>query len=121
MALTMTRTRTQTALTRLVETLANLKGELAFVEEWLAEPGAPAELVARRDALVQQLAALETTLRMFDPGLDVGAVATADDWRKAYRVRSVKGLRARYLVSKLPQIRRRVTPYCATGLNADLD
>lgn len=41
MALTMTRTRTQTALTQLVETLANLKGELAFVEAWLAEPGAP--------------------------------------------------------------------------------
>jgi len=40
MALTMTRTRTQTALTQLVETLANLKGELAFVEGWLAEDGA---------------------------------------------------------------------------------
>lgn len=96
MALTMTRTRTQTALTRLVETLANLKGELAFVEEWLAEPGAPAELIHRREVLLEQLRALTTTLHLFDPGLDVENVASAEDWRKAYRVRSFKGLRARY-------------------------
>lgn len=35
-AIAMARTRTQTALTQLVETLAHLKGELAFVEAWLA-------------------------------------------------------------------------------------
>jgi len=32
MALTMTRTRTQTALTRLAKLLANLNGEMEFVE-----------------------------------------------------------------------------------------
>ena len=36
MALTMTRTRTQTALTRLAKLLANLNGELAFLDELMA-------------------------------------------------------------------------------------
>ena len=36
MALTMTRTRTQTTLTKLVELVANVHGELAFVEGLLA-------------------------------------------------------------------------------------
>lgn len=84
MALTMTRTRTQTALTQLVETLANLKGELAFVEAWMAEAGAPVELVGRREVLVEQLAALETTLQLFDTGLDVGQVAAAEGWARAF-------------------------------------
>lgn len=96
MALTMTRTRTQTALTQLVETLANLKGELAFVEAWMAEAGAPAELVARREELRAQMEALATTLQVFDPELDVGQVAPAEDWRKAYRARSAAGLRGQY-------------------------
>lgn len=96
MALTMTRTRTQTALTQLVETLANLKGELAFVEAWLAEPGAPAELVARRQSLVEQLAAFETTLRLFDPGLDIGGVASAEGWCKAFRSKTPARLRSKY-------------------------
>ena len=37
MALTMTRTRTQTALAKLVEVLARVNGELAFVRELMAE------------------------------------------------------------------------------------
>jgi len=93
----MTRTRTQTTLTKLATMAANIKGELAFVEAWLAEPGAPAELVVRREALVQQLAALEMTLRLFDAGLDVSSVAPGEGRRKAYRVRLAKRLRPRYL------------------------
>lgn len=96
MALTMTRTRTQTALTQLVETLATLKGELAFVETWLGEPEAPAELVARRQVLLEQLAALMTTLQLFDPELDVSQVAPGEGWRKAYQARSTAGLRGQY-------------------------
>lgn len=103
MALTMTRTRTQTALTQLVETLANLKGELAFVEAWLAEPGAPAELVVRRDALVEQLAALETTLRVFDPELEVSGVAPGEGWARAFgrNTLSTRALRDRYIPGAL--------------------
>lgn len=100
--MTMTRTRTQTALTRLVETLANVKGELAFVEAWLAEPGAPAELVARRGALVEQLAALETTLRLFDPGLDVGQVAAAEGWARKFGRKGLTLERFRYRYIKAP-------------------
>jgi hypothetical protein len=84
MALTMTRTRTQTALTQLVETLANLKGELAFVEGWLAEDGAPAELVNRREILQEQLNALTTTLQVFDHELDAGQVAPAEGWARTF-------------------------------------
>lgn len=99
MALTMTRTRTQKALMQLVETLANLKGELAFVETWLGEPGAPAKLAARRQSLVEQLAALETILRLFDPGLEVGTVAGSEGWTRAFGRRSLstKAVRRRYL------------------------
>lgn len=98
MALTMTRTRTQSALTQLVETLANLKGELAFVEAWMAEAGAPAELAVRRGARIQQLAALETTLRLFDSGLDVESVAPSEGWTRSLGQRrlSVKVMRASY-------------------------
>lgn len=35
MALTMTRTRTQTALTKLAEMVANVHGEMAFLDELL--------------------------------------------------------------------------------------
>jgi hypothetical protein len=99
MALTMTRTRTQTALTQLVETLANLKGELVFVEAWLAEPDAPAELGARRELLLQQVAALTATLQVFDPGLDVGQVAAAEGWAREFGRKGISpsALRRRYL------------------------
>lgn len=44
----MTRTLTQTALTKLAPKLREVKGVLAFVNEWLAEAGAPAELAGCR-------------------------------------------------------------------------
>lgn len=99
MALTMTRTRTQTALTQLVETLANLKGELAFVEGWLAEEGAPVELANRREVLLRQLNAVTTTLQVFDPELDAGQVAQADGWTRILGRRGLnaKQMRSRYL------------------------
>lgn len=107
MALTMTRTRTQTALTQLVETLANLKGELAFVEAWLAEPGAPAGLGARRELLLQQVVALTTTLQVFDPELDVGQVAAAEGWAKDFGRKglSLTRLRRRYIKAPTPPTR----------------
>lgn len=99
LTLTMTRTRTQTALAGLVETLANIKGELAFVEAWMAEAGAPAELVFRKKALAEQSVALETTLRLFDPELEVSGVATSEGWTRALGRRSLstKAVRRRYL------------------------
>lgn len=107
MALTMTRTRTQTALTQLVETLANLKGELAFVEDWLAEDGAPAELANRREVLREQLNALMTTLWVFDPALDVGQVAVAEGWARTFGRKglSLTRLRRRYIKAPTPPTR----------------
>lgn len=96
MALTMTRTRTQTTLTKLVQKLADIKGELAFVEAWMAEAEAPAELARRRALLEEQVQALVATLLMFDPELDVGQVAASEGWRKGYRSKTESRLRARY-------------------------
>ena len=96
MALTMTRTRTQTTLTKLAQKLGEVKGELAFIEAWMAETGAPVELARRRALLMEQAQALVTTLQLFDPELVVGQVAASEGWRKGYRARSEKGLRNRY-------------------------
>jgi len=93
MALTMTRTRTQTTLTKLAQKLGEVKGELAFVDEWMAEAGAPVELARRRVLMMEQAQALETTLQLFDPELEVSQVAASEGWRKAYRARTEKWLR----------------------------
>ena len=78
MALTMTRTRTQTTLTKLAQKLGDVKGELAFVEEWMAEAGAPVELARRRELLLEQAQALVMTLELFDPELAPSQVAAAE-------------------------------------------
>lgn len=78
MALTMTRTRTQTTLTRLAELLANLNGEVEFVDGLLEGfPGHWEALTIRRGSLVANRDAVAATLRQFDPGLAVGAVEAA--------------------------------------------
>jgi hypothetical protein len=78
MALTMTRTRTQTALTRLAGLLATLSGELDFVE-WLlgAMPEHRDLLSLRRDSLMANRDAVAATLRQFDPQLAVDTVGRA--------------------------------------------
>lgn len=54
MALTMTHTRTQTALTRLAKLLANLNGELAFLDDLMVKNFELVEgLADRRDELRQ--------------------------------------------------------------------
>lgn len=96
MALTMTRNRTQTTLTKLVQKLGEVKGELEFVESWMAEAGAPAELSSRREILLTQAQALTTALQQFDAELDVGSVAASENWRKVYRTRTILSLRNKY-------------------------
>lgn len=59
MALTMTRTRTQTTLTKLAMTVANVHGELEFVEAALVQlPKHKDVLDARRRRLLDQRTAL---------------------------------------------------------------
>jgi hypothetical protein len=73
----MTRTRTQTTLTRLAKLLASLNGELEFVE-WLLEemPEHREALTIRRESLEANRNALAATLRQFDPGLEVAEVGS---------------------------------------------
>lgn len=97
MSLTMTRTRTQTTLTKLAQKLGEVKGELAFIEAWMADTGAPVELARRRALLREQAQALVTTLQLFDPELVVGQVAASEGWRKRYRARTTRSLRRTYL------------------------
>lgn len=98
MALTMTRTRTQTALTKLVELLSNVKGELEYVEVLLvAEPKAAGPLLARQKMLQGQHGALCATLRQFDEALDPELVVAGAGWQKTYRARTARTMARKYL------------------------
>ncbi|OSZ71553.1 hypothetical protein [Hydrogenophaga sp. IBVHS1] len=100
MALTMTRTRTQTALTKLVERLSNVKGELEYVEVLLvAKPNAAGSLLSRQRLLQDQHAALCATLKQFDQGIDLEQVVAGAGWQKVYRVRTQQSLARRYLAA----------------------
>lgn len=80
MALTMTRTRTQTALTRLVKALAGINGELALVDSLLQRQkvgsGNRIAQEQRRLKLIADREALCATIRQFDPSLDPGTVGS---------------------------------------------
>jgi hypothetical protein len=90
----MTRTRTQTTLTKLVELVANVHGELAFIEGRLAAgTGQPDEAATarfcawldRRHAELQMARdALYLTVQQFDPQLDPTTIGEAEDWLKPY-------------------------------------
>lgn len=83
MALTMTRTRTQTALTRLAQRVALVHGELSYLEARLAEEPAGGLLerfACRRGELLVQREALYLTIRQFDPELDPTAIGEEARW-----------------------------------------
>ena len=93
----MTRTRTQTTLTKLAEMVANVHGELAFLEGLANTPearGMGAVLEARRVKLVSDREALHVTIRQFDPNLEPETIGPSEVWRKQYG----KGLSPRRLV-----------------------
>lgn len=102
MALTMTRTRTQTTLTKLAEMVASIHGEMKFLEGLAGMPeahGAGAALEARRLKLVSDREALYATLRQFDPQIEPQTIGISDVWRKQYgNGLSQMGLIRRYLV-----------------------
>lgn len=83
-ALTMTRTRTQTALTHLAKAIAAVHGELALLDALgpLLLDSAEA-LERRRAALLADRAALYLTLRQFDEALAGRDIGTSPDWLKA--------------------------------------
>lgn len=103
MALTMTRTRTQTTLTKLAEMVANIHGELEFLEGLMCTPeahGADSGLEARRMKLVSDREALYATLKQFDAAIEPELIGVADAWRKQYwRCRTPQRLIQKYLLA----------------------
>lgn len=102
MALTMTRNRTQTTLTKLATLIANLHGELAFLEALQKDAvaqGKRAELQARNVKLLLHRDALYATLRQFDPHIDPECIGLRDDWQKQFSKRRLSqlGFVKRYL------------------------
>lgn len=102
MALTMTRTRTQTTLTKLAEMVANVHGELAFLDGLLAGTGQTPEVLgrlqARRQKLVADRDALYATIRQFDASIDPERIGAIDGWKLRFGRKGlgVKSLVARY-------------------------
>lgn len=116
MALTMTRTRTQTTLTKLATMVANVHGELEFVEGLLAQAEAEAgtaagrgkfspeqvsALQSRKAALEEKRQALYLTLRQFDPESDPRAIASSREFLKSWAKRATRSLGERYVASLL--------------------
>lgn len=100
MALTMTRTRTQTTLTRLAQLVANIHSELDTVERLTKEhPQHEDALAARKQQLESDRDALYRTLKQFDPALDATSIGTSDQWIKAYGRRGSKTALKRYLTT----------------------
>lgn len=105
MALTLTRTRTQTALTKLVTMVANVHGDLAFVEELLlarryAGPFGKEVLTARHRCLLDQRNALYVTLRQFDATLEPESIGSLDGWIRPYGRKVTKPMLRRYLAER---------------------
>ncbi len=94
MALSQSRCRNQTTLTKLATRVASVHGELAYVEGRLGD-GLEAELreglARRRGELLRLREALYVTLQQFDAALDPTAIGWVDDWLKPYG----RGLAAR--------------------------
>jgi len=115
MALTMTRTRTQTTLTKLATMVANIHGELEFVQELLVAgdslaaqtavenfavltPAQKLALLKKQAELEGKREALYLAIKQFNPHLDPTALGAARDWAKAYgRVSTPRGLIRRYI------------------------
>jgi len=84
-ALTMTRTRTQTALTHLAKAVAAVHGELSLLGALVPLLPDSGEVLERRRAhLLADRDALYLTLRQFDEGLDGSDIGTSPDWLKAH-------------------------------------
>lgn len=87
MALTMTRTRTQTALTKLVECVAHINGELEFLDGLLAQEHQEEvrkNLLARQAKLQVDKTALFVTIQQFDQELEPEMIRSSDGWRKRF-------------------------------------
>lgn len=100
MALTMTRTRTQTALTQLAKLVAEVHGELSTVESLIQNhPEHAVALRKRRTELESHRDAFYATIKQFNPELDPTVVGALDGWMRPYGRSGTKTAIARYLKS----------------------
>lgn len=98
MALTKTRTRRQTTLTRLAKLVANVHGELETLADLARQyPEHEKAIVHRTSELERNRDALYATLKQFDPELDSTVIGMLDDWRKVYGRRNSRMAVQRYL------------------------
>ena len=101
MALTMTRTRTQTTLNRLSRLVANVHGELAIIDRLMSAKSDPdiniEALVRRKRQREEDRDALYATLKQFDPALDPLSIGLSYDWMSVYGRRSSPSSRKSYL------------------------
>lgn len=98
MALTMTRTRTQTTLTKLAVLVANVHGELGTLDSLACDwPDYQQAISARRRKLEAERDALYLTLKQFDPKLDGTRIRALNDWMRPYGRRGSKTALRRYL------------------------
>ena len=97
---TRTRTRTQTTLAKLAEMVANVHGELAFVDELLSTRRGlnpqVSGLQSRHATLTQQREALYTTLRQFNPDLVPESIGAQGAWMTPYGRKKTKATLRRY-------------------------
>lgn len=100
MAVTMTRTRTQTALTKLAQLVAEVHGELATAERLAREYPEHAEALELRGAeLLQKRDALYLTLKQFDPDIEPEAIGDSEEWLRPYGRPRTKAAMKRYIAS----------------------
>lgn len=107
MALTMTRTRTQSTLNKFVDLVANINGEQEFLAGLLGQEhpeGVRERLLARQVKLEADKATLFETILQLDPGLEPGRIGALPTWQRNYGSRklSPKTLVARYVKSHAP-------------------
>lgn len=103
--LTRTRTRTQTTLTKLAEMVANVHGEMEFLEGLLNEaevapadvlaPEVHARLCGRKMRLIGDQQALYSALRQFDANIDPTAIGSAKAWQNRFGKRRMSQHRLR--------------------------
>lgn len=84
MAQTMTRTRTQTALTKMATLLANINGELEFVRALLEAVTAHRDALTAREATLQQKREDVMAIPPVDSSIDPEGVGTAEGWKKSH-------------------------------------
>lgn len=99
MALTMTRTRNQTTLNKLALNLAEVNGELAFLDGLQLYRNARKEAARlRRAELLLLRDALCVVIRRYDPQLEPNDIGESFQWLKAYGRKPTARTVRRYFV-----------------------